>query len=190
MRTVTQSPQAVTAAVDSNHRGGGAAVVYSNSGNSGSSDTSSYSDSEGSEVEYASDVGYAIVQVYVDYIDVEVPVTTTCLTTGTIVIENNITIDVTVAPTVDSHNVLLIVDHYIHYNVDSDGNNNRNNNENRNCKSHFPSPSNKLSITIPIRIPQPDISQFVDPLDDLLGSAFIVETNCRTHSTPKVLLAL
>lgn len=41
--------------------------------------------------------------VYVHLVPVMVPVTTTCTQTGTIVIQNNITINVTVAPTVFSH---------------------------------------------------------------------------------------
>ena len=75
------------------------------SGSSGSSwiDTSSSSGSEGSSwVESSSTNQYGVVQrvVYVSVVTVPVPVVTTCTATGTIVIENNITINVTVVPTV------------------------------------------------------------------------------------------
>jgi hypothetical protein len=45
--------------------------------------------------------------VYVNVVPVIVPVTTTCMTTGTIVIENDITINVTLAPTVVPYNFYL-----------------------------------------------------------------------------------
>jgi hypothetical protein len=71
--------------------------------NSGSEPSSSWTGSE-NEVTLESQSQSVQNVVYYNYVPVQVPVTTTCSTTGTIVIENDITIDVTIVPTVFSFN--------------------------------------------------------------------------------------
>jgi hypothetical protein len=77
----------------------GSKVVYDGGSSSGSSWSGTggsggwVQDSKGSGM-------YVKTVVYVNLVPVLVPVTTTCLQTGTIIIENDITINVTIAPTV------------------------------------------------------------------------------------------
>lgn len=93
-------------------KAGSAAIVYgSDSSSSSSSSSSSYwevdsssSSSGGKGSSSHGDSGTIQRVVYVNVVPVIVPVTTTCLTTGTIVIENDITINVTLAPTVSPYN--------------------------------------------------------------------------------------
>jgi hypothetical protein len=94
---------------------GGNAVVYAESGSSSGSSADDTSDSTGDssssswdEVSsefsgsgsYAGSVYHTVI--YYRYVPVPVPCTTTCLTTGNIIIENDITINISIAPTVST----------------------------------------------------------------------------------------
>jgi hypothetical protein len=96
---------------------GGNAVVYAESGSSSgssaddtsdsawdSSSSSSSWDEESSESSgsgsYAGSAYHTVI--YYRYVPVPVPCTTTCLTTGNIIIENDITINISIAPTVST----------------------------------------------------------------------------------------
>ena len=78
-------------------------IVYDSGTSSGSDSGSNWGGSGGAGtwVQSSQNSGvYVKTVVYVTLVSAVVPVTTTCTQTGTIVIENNITINVTVAPTV------------------------------------------------------------------------------------------
>lgn len=86
----------------------GTKIIYDNGSASDASESDSGSSWSGSGnsgtwVKSSHDSGiYVKTAVYVTLVPAVVPITTTCTETGTIVIENDITINVTVAPTVRS----------------------------------------------------------------------------------------
>jgi hypothetical protein len=108
-------------------KGGDSSSSSSSSSSSWSSNGNSGSSSSGNPWS-ESDSTYVDTVIYVDYVPYEVPVTTTCMTTGTIVIENNITINVTVAPTVAARNPLLTTGNHLY----------QNRNIHRNANDHCP----------------------------------------------------
>ena len=75
----------------------GSKIVYGSGSSSGSGQSGA--GMSGDWVQQHSGV-YVKTVVYVNMVPVLVPVTTTCMETGTIVIENDITINITFAPTV------------------------------------------------------------------------------------------
>jgi len=85
---------------------GGAAVAWTDSSSSSNEGTDSSwlisgsSSSSGQDTSSGDQYGVLQRVVYVNVITVPVPVVTTCTATGTIVIENNITINITAVPTV------------------------------------------------------------------------------------------
>jgi len=89
-------------------RGGNYCIAPANNGQSSSSSSvtwwapSDMSSVSSYWVESSETYSYGVVQcvVYVQEVPVPVPTVTTCTAIGTIVIENNITIDVTIVPTV------------------------------------------------------------------------------------------
>ena len=89
-------------ASEATSQAGKGAVVYADS--SSSSDSGSWDSESGSGGWNDNGSGSVTVQkvVYFNYVPVPVPVVTTCQTTGTIVIENDIMIKVTIAPTVNT----------------------------------------------------------------------------------------
>ena len=113
---------------------GGSAVVYADSGSSSGSSTddtydstwdssSSSWDEESSESSaswsYAGSAYHSVI--YYSYVPVPVPCTTTCLTTGNIIIENDITINISIAPTVNISLVIgLISGDYLYNDIDID----------------------------------------------------------------------
>lgn len=90
-------------ASEATSQAGSGAVVYAGSSSS-NSDSGSWDNGSGSGSSEDTSSGSVTVQkvVYFNYVPVPVPIVTTCQTTGTIVIENDITINVTVAPTVNT----------------------------------------------------------------------------------------
>jgi hypothetical protein len=83
----------------------GTKIIYENGSDSesdsGSSSSGSWSSGPWVKSSHGSGV-YVKTVVYVTLVPAVVPVTTTCAEIGTIVIENDITINITVAPTVRS----------------------------------------------------------------------------------------
>ena len=166
--------------------GSGAIVYAADSSSSSSSDSGSWENGSGSESwddNGSGSSGSGTVQkvVYFNYVPVPVPMVTTCQTSGTIVIENDITINVTVAPTVPLLLTRLMTGNHVyeHIYLDPNGDNN----------------SHQRSILKTFRI-RPRLIQrcmvllLQLPLATILVSESVVyESLQSSHPSPQILLA-